>query len=298
MEKRSLGKTGMRVSVLGFGGSEIGFEKTAQHDVDRLLNAAIDAGLNVIDTAAFYPDSEKKIGDAIQSRRKEVFLFTKCGYPANDDPQYWRADVLTRSIEKSLSDLRTDHVDLVQLHSCGEATLRKGEAIDALRRAREAGKTRFVGYSGEGAAAMYAVECGAFDTLQTSVNIADQSSIDTTLPKAQAAGIGVIAKRPIANAAWKTGRKPVSAYHHVYWDRLQELDYDFLRDGLEDSISIALRFTLAQPAVATAIVGTTKPDRWSSNAKLLDAGPLDLALVERIRARWKTVARADWVGQI
>ena len=130
------------------------------------------------------------------------------------------------------------------------------------------------------------------------MNIADQSSIDATLPKAHAAGMGVIAKRPIANAAWKTGRKPVNAYHHVYWDRLQELDYDFLRDGLPDSISIALRFTLSQPGVSTAIVGTTRPDRWASNAALLDVGALDPALIERIRARWKAVTGPDWVGQI
>jgi len=298
MEQRNLGHTGMRVSVLGFGGSEIGFEQTSQSDVDRLLNAAMDAGLNVIDTAAFYPDSEKKIGAAIASRRSEVFLFTKCGHPGNDDPQYWTASALARSIDQSLSDLRTDQLDLVQLHSCGESILRKGEAIEALQRARDAGKTRFIGYSGEGSAAMYAVECGAFATLQTSVNIADQSSIETTLPKAAAAGMGVIAKRPIANAAWKTGRKPVSAYHHVYWDRLQELNYDFLRDGLNDSISIALRFTLAQPGVATAIVGTTKPDRWKHNAALLDVGPLDPALIERIRAKWNSVASKDWTGQI
>jgi aryl-alcohol dehydrogenase-like predicted oxidoreductase len=298
MEHRNLGRTGMQVSVLGFGGSEIGFEKTPQHDVDRLLNAAIDAGLKVIDTAAFYPDSEKKIGAAVGSRRKEFFLFTKCGYPGNDDPHSWNPEALSKSIDQSLADLRTDHADLIQLHSCGEATLRKGDAIDALRRARDAGKTRFIGYSGEGASSAYAVECGAFDTLQTSVNIADQSSIDATLPKAHAAGMGVIAKRPIANAAWKTGRKPVNAYHHVYWDRLQELDYDFLRDGLPDSISIALRFTLSQPGVSTAIVGTTRPDRWASNAALLDVGALDPALIERIRARWKAVTGPDWVGQI
>jgi aryl-alcohol dehydrogenase-like predicted oxidoreductase len=298
MEKRSLGKTGMQVSVLGFGGSEIGFEKTSQPDVDKLLNAAIDAGLNVIDTAAFYPDSEQKIGKAIGARRGEVFLFTKCGYPGNDNPEYWRADVLTRSIDRSLADLKTDHVDLVQLHSCGESTLRKGEAIEALRRAQAAGKTRHIGYSGEGAAALYAIECGAFATLQTSVNIADQSSIETSLPRALAAAMGVIAKRPIANAAWKTGRKPSNSYHHVYWERLDQLEYDFLRDGLPESISIALRFTLAQPAVATAIVGTTRPDRWSANASLLDAGPLDPALIERIRVRWAKVAKADWVGQI
>lgn len=298
METRILGKTGMRVSVLGFGGSEIGFEKTPQADVDQLLQGAVDAGLNVIDTAAFYPESEKKIGAAVGSRRGEFFVFTKCGYPGNDDPKAWSGAVLAQSIDRSLADLRTDHVDLMQLHSCGESTLRKGDAIDVLRRARDSGKTRFIGYSGEGAATAYAVGCGAFDTLQTSVNIADQSCIDSTLVKAQAAGMGVIAKRPIANAVWKTGRKPVNAYHHVYWERLQELKYDFLSDGLPESVSIALRFTLAQAGVTTAIVGTTKPGRWASNAQLLDAGPLDGALIERIRRRWKGVAKADWVGQI
>jgi len=254
--------------------------------------------LNVIDTAAMYPESEKKIAAAAGSRRASFLLFTKCGFPGTDDPQRWNRHALEKSIDRSLADLGTDHVDLMQLHSCGESTLREGDAIDVVRRARDAGKTRFIGYSGEGEAAQYAVESGAFDTLQTSVNIADQSSIESTLPKAHAMGMGVIAKRPIANAAWKTGRKPVSAYHHVYWDRLQELDYDFLRDGLPDSVSIALRFTLAQPGVGTAIVGTTRPDRWSSNAELLDAGPLDPALIERIRARWRSVATQGWIGQI
>ena len=288
----------MEVAALGFGGSEIGFEGAPQNDVDRLLNSALDAGLNVIDTAASYPESEKKIGEAIGKRRNEVFLFTKCGHSSNDDEQIWSAAALERSIERSLKDLKTDCVDLVQLHSCSENRLREGSVIEALRKARDAGKTRFIGYSGEESAALYAIECGAFDTLQTSVNIADQGSIETTLPKAAKAGMGVIAKRPIANAAWKTGRKPVSAYQHVYWERLQELKYEFLMDGLEESISIALRFTLAQPGVATAIVGTTKPGRWVSNAAMLNDASLDPALIERIRTRWKNTARADWAGQV
>ncbi len=298
METRDLGRTGLRVSALGFGGSEIGFEKAPQADVDRLLNSALDAGLNVIDTAAFYPESEKKIGRAIGSRRKNFFLFTKCGFPGSDDPEHWSSEALTRSIDRSLADLQTDYVDLIQLHTCSEPKLRQGEVIEALRRARDAGKTRFIGYSGEAEAALHAIECGAFDTLQTSVNIADQSSIDEILPKARAAGMGLIAKRPIANAAWKTGRKPASSYHHEYWDRLQELAYDFLCDGLQESISVALRFTLAQPGVSTAIVGTTKPDRWISNAAMLEAGPLDPALIERIRTRWRSVAKPHWVGQV
>jgi aryl-alcohol dehydrogenase-like predicted oxidoreductase len=297
LEKRRLGKTGMDVSVLGFGGSEIGFEKAEQSVVDALLGSALDAGLNVIDTAAIYPASEAKIGTAVGSRRNEFYLFTKCGNPMSNDDRYWNAATLTASIDQSLADLRTDHVDLVQLHSCSAEVLARGEAIEALQKARDAGKTRFIGYSGDNENAVYAIESGAFDTLQTSVNIADQSAIDMTLPKAHARGMGVIVKRPIANAAWKTGAKPVSSYHHVYWDRLQELKYDFLSGDLEESIAIALRFTLAQLGVTTAIVGTTKPDRWRANAKLLKAGPLSASAVEGIRARWEDIARPDWVGQ-
>jgi aryl-alcohol dehydrogenase-like predicted oxidoreductase len=297
MEKRRLGKTGMDVSVLGFGGAEIGFEKAEQSVVDALLNSALDAGLNVIDTAAIYPASEAKIGTAVGSRRNEFYLFTKCGNPMSNDDQYWNADTLSKSIDRSLADLRTDHVDLVQLHSCSAKVLARGEAIGALQKARDAGKTRYIGYSGDNENAVYAIESGVFDTLQTSVNIADQSAIDMTLPKAHGRGMGVIVKRPIANAAWKTGSKPVSSYHHVYWDRLQELKYDFLAGDLEESIAIALRFTLAQLGVTTAIVGTTKPDRWKANAKLLEAGALSPSAVQGIRARWKEAAGADWIGQ-
>jgi hypothetical protein len=253
--------------------------------------------LNVIDTAAGYPASEAKIGNAVSARRNEFFLFTKCGNSLSSDEQFWSETALTAAIDRSLTDLRTDHVDLVQLHSCNKEILQKGEAIQALQRAREAGKTRFIGYSGDNANAVFAIESGVFDTLQTSVSIADQSSIDTTLPRAKAAGMGVIVKRPIANAAWKTGAKPVNAYHHVYWGRLQQLKYDFLPGDLEAAISIALRFTLAQAGVSTAIVGTKHPERWKANAKLLEAGPLDAGTVAKIRARWKDVARADWVGQ-
>ena len=297
MTTRTLGSTGMEVTALGFGGAEIGHESTEPETVSRLLNAALDAGLNVIDTAECYGDSEELIGRAVSHRRGDYHLFTKCGHRSGFELPDWDPRMLAQSIDRSLQRLRVEHVDVVQLHSCSEELLRQGEVIRVLQDARDAGKTRFLGYSGDRQAARYAIECGAFDTLQTSVSIADQEAIELTLPLARERGMGVIAKRPIANAAWKTGRRPESSYHHAYWERLQALDYDFLKQPLPDAIATALRFTLSVPGVHTAIVGTTRPERWQENAALLGAGLLPHSEFQAIRARWNAVAQPNWAGQ-
>ncbi len=288
----------MEISVLGFGGAEIGFDGTPTEDVGRLLGAALDAGLNVIDTAECY-GSEGPIGDAVAHRRNDFYLFTKCGHASGFPEPDWDITMLEKSIDRSLALLKTDCVDLLQLHSCGEDLLRQGDVIAILQRAREAGKTRFIGYSGDSNDALYAVKCGAFDTLQTSVNIADQQCIDLTLPEAAKAGMGVIAKRPIANVSWKSGANPPeNSYHHSYWERLGKLAYPFLSSSFDSlAVSIALRFALAQQGVTTAIVGTTKPDRWKQNAALLESGPLAPSEIQAIRDRWHAVAGADWTGQ-
>lgn len=299
MEKRRLGKTDMDVSVLGFGGSEIGYERASRETVAQLLNSALDAGLNVIDTAECYYNSEELIGEAVSNRREEFYLFTKCGHPHGfGEHADWSKDSILESIQRSLRRLRTDKIDIVQLHSCSETELRKGEAIDALQTAREKGYTRYIGYSGDSHAARFAVETGAFDTLQTSVNIADQEAIELTLPLAREKQMGVIAKRPIANAAWKTGHRPIDSYHHEYFERLRKLNYDFLRGDINRSISIALRFTLSAAGVHTAIVGTKKPERWRENARLLEAGALSENEFHAIRERWEECAPRTWIGQI
>jgi aryl-alcohol dehydrogenase-like predicted oxidoreductase len=296
MEKRQLGKTDMHVSVLGFGGAEIGFEKASPEVVSRLLSEALDAGLNIIDTAECYPNSEELIGGAVADRRDQFYLFTKCGHPDSYEVADWRPESLLSTVERSLRRLKTDRVDLVQLHSCSEQDLRNGDVIAALEQALAKGQTRYIGYSGDGSAARFAIECGAFDTLQTSLSIADQEAIDLTLPLARERQVGVIVKRPIANAVWRYAEKPANGYIVPYWERLGKLNYDFLQTQPENAASIALRFTLSQAGVHTAIVGTANPARWRQNAALLAAGPLEADLVASIRNRWKEVASRTWVG--
>jgi aryl-alcohol dehydrogenase-like predicted oxidoreductase len=297
LEKRQYGNTGMNVSVLGFGGAEIGYQDATEKTVDKLLGGALDAGLNVIDTAECYKISEELIGKTVSKRRDDYYLFTKCGHASGFDLPDWDPKLLEMSIDRSLKRLQTDFVDVIHLHSCSEELLRRGEVIEVLQRAKEQGKTRFIGYSGDHKAALYAVQSGVFDSLETSLSIADQEAIELTIPEAARRGMGVVIKRPIANAAWRTGHKPESAYHHPYWERLQELKYDFLEGDLKDSVGTALRFTLSIPGVHTAIVGTANPGRWLENAQLADQGPLPKEQFDAIRSRWKETAGADWIGK-
>lgn len=305
LERRKFGKTDMQVAVLGFGGAEIGFEKTDKATVAKLLNAALDAGLNVVDTAECYLDSEIAIGEAIGARRKEYYLFTKCGHTSADGKrgEDWSKEGVLASVERSLKRLKTDAVDLVQLHSCSLDELKKGACIEGLELAKKQGKTRYVGYSGDSLSAKWAVESGRFDSLQTSINVADQECIELVLPLAKEKQMGVIAKRPIANAAWRHDAKPENAYHETYWRRLQELDYAWAKgdarknEGVDGPAATAMRFTAMQPGVCVLIVGTTKPERWKQNATLMEAGPLPKELEGAIRARWKNVAKPDWIGQ-
>lgn len=297
MEYRTFGSTEMKVSVLGFGGSEIGFLGADFSEVETGLNAALDAGLNVIDTAECYVDSEAQIGRAVGHRRDDFFLFTKCGHRFQGGPELpdWSPALLEASLDHSLKALRTHCVDLLQLHSCSREVLERGEVVEFVQRAKASGKTRFIGYSGDSQNAVYALGLGVFDAFQTSVNIADQECIDLTLPLAE--GLGVIAKRPVANVSWqKWPEMPDRQYGREYWERLRELNYDFLSSPLAESFEIALRFTLAQ-SVSTMIVGTTKPSRWAQNAAIIAKGPLPADQVEAIRARWNEVAHPDWIGQ-
>ncbi|MGI8640213.1 MAG: aldo/keto reductase [Pyrinomonadaceae bacterium] len=297
MEKRKFGKTDMEFSVLGFGGAEIGYNPNqTQAEVNDLLNSALDAGLNVIDTAAAYKTSEEMIGKAVGNRRKDFYLLTKCGELDAFTRVDWSKKGILETIETSLRALKTDYLDIAQLHSCSAEILHQGDCIEGLQRAQEKGYTRFIGYSGDNEDVRAAIEMDVFDSLQTSVSIADQTPIDGNIKLAAGKGLGVIAKRPIANAVWRHKEKPADSYHHEYWDRIQKLKFDFLNKSLEEATATALRFTLSIPGVGVAIVGTTRPKRWQENAKFVAEGKLSSEEFEAIRDRWREAADADWVG--
>lgn len=299
MEYTNLGKTKLEVSRIGFGGAEIGYHNESQKTVDELLNSALDAGLNLIDTAAAYWTSEAMIGEALGRRRQDVVLITKCGALDGFTRSDWSKKGILDTIRNSLKLLQTDFLDVEQLHSCDKEIIRRGEAIEALIVAKERGYIRYAGYSGDGEDAKAAIETDFFDTLQTSVSIADQEAIELTLPLAAEREMGVIAKRPLANVVWRHDSKPEDAYHHEYWDRIQELQYGFFDGELSESVARALNFTLSVGGVDTAIVGTTKPGRWQENAEMI--GRVEMGEKEHasIRERWREISEGkNWKGQV
>lgn len=299
METRRLGKTDMEVSLLGFGASEIGLLGTPLKDVEELLGQALDSGLNVIDTAECYEESEEKIGKSIGHRRQDYYLFTKCGHASGFELPNWHPDLLELSIDRSLKRLKTDYLDLIQLHSCSRSAIMEEEVIAVLMRAKEKGKVRYIGYSGDSDSALFAVKSGKFDVLQTSISIADQEAITLTLPRARSKGMGIIAKRPIANVAWQWGNNPPpNAYHLPYWERLRQLNYWFLgKDDLNEAVETSLRFTIGIAGVSTVIVGTTMICRLNQNVAIVRKGALSRSEAATIQQRWRVESvDKNWVG--
>ena len=300
METRPFGNTGLKVSRLGIGLAEIGMHLPAEEQARAavVLNTALDNGINLLDTAACYGNSEELIGDAVSHRRDEYILATKCGHASGDETgEAWTGPTVARSIDRSLRRLKTDHVDIVQLHSCDVDVLEKGEAIRALEDARDAGKTRFISYSGDEEAAAWAVNSGVFATLQTTFNLVDQNARRGLLENARNAGMGIIIKRPIANGIWGGGPNQTRATSR--FDDISTRVAAMLNEGPvpgapADRILLALGFTFAHPQVDTAIVGTTNPDHLLSNIEMVNSG-LDLAggVVEELYRRFDVLG-AEW----
>jgi aryl-alcohol dehydrogenase-like predicted oxidoreductase len=293
MEKRQLGKTDMHVTRLGVGLSEIG-SGVSEGIASDVLNTALDAGINFLDTAECYNQSEELVGKAVSHRRSNFFLATKTGHVSGGyDGQEWTAKTVRDSIDRSLKRMKTDYVDLVQLHSCSVDILKKGEVTQVLQEAKQAGKTRYIGYSGDNAPALWAVESGLFDTLQTSFNLVDQKARVELFEKAKAKGMGIIVKRPIANGAWGAKSSP-SGYARGYFERSQKmLALGNLPQAPDDRILLALGFTLAHEVVDVAIVGTKTPAYMQRNVEMLGELPIFDAAIAELHKRFEKLGK-DW----
>ncbi len=271
MQKTPLGRTGLEVTPLGFGAMHLNDGRVTEDEAGHLLNAVLDAGVNLIDTARGYGLSEERIGRHIAHRRSEYVLSTKVGYgiPGVDD---WSYDCIVAGVDAALGRMRTEILDIVHLHSCPLHVLERGDVVRALHGCQQRGKLRVAAYSGDGAELRWAIDSGHFGSVQASVSVCDQANLVQHLGVAQARGVGVIAKRPLAGAVWRHARRPDDFAEGQYWDRFKSMGLD--ARGM-DWAELALRFAAFAPGVGSAIVGTKTPDNFIRNVAVVNQGALE-----------------------
>ena len=287
------GASSLNVSLLGLGAGQIGDERLDEAQVGHLLNVALDAGIRLIDTAPSYGISEARIGRHLAHRRGEFVLSTKFGYGIEGVVD-WSGECIARGVDRALQRLQTDHIDMAFLHSCALHVLQRGDVIDALERARQAGKIGYAGYSGENGAVHFALASGRFQALETSLNLCDQKSIDEVVPQARAAGMVVIAKRPVANTPWRYRERPTGQYVDEYWQRWQAMAVD--PQG-QDWHELALRFAAWHTGAHSCIVGTASVEHLRRNADIVARGPLPGPWVQTLREAFARHG-AQWIGQV
>ena len=282
LPRRALGRTGLEVTQLGFGAAERGLPDSADFDEQAVgvLNAALDAGVNLIDTAPDYGASEERIGRYVGHRRREFHLATKCGCNIDEDGNrlepghLWTADRLRSNIDQSLRRLRTDCVDLLQMHNPSVEDVERGGLVEALEEIRAAGKTRFIGVSSTNPHLAAFAASGAFDVFQIPYSALEREH-ETRIQEAAGAGAGILVRGGIG-LGHRGGERRQAIWEKA---RLGELCGGMSRH------EFILRFTLSHPSCHTTIVGTTSLDHMRSNLDAARAGPLPPDLYAEARAR-------------
>ncbi len=294
MDTRPLGATGLTVSAVGLGAGRLGRSDVSEEQAAELLLGALDAGVTLVDAARSYGLAEERIGRYLSAAhaRGEVVLTTKGGYGVDmvDD---WTHAAIVRGIERALSTMGIEAIDVFFLHSCPKEVALREDLLEALDRAREAGKVRFLGYSGEGEALGACVRSARFHVVQCSVSLFDQRNLEAIIPSAESRGVGVIAKRPLANAVWQVTSWP-DGEDVEYWQRMQAMQLSKPADGWLD---LAVRWSAFAPGVASAIVGTSRIDHLTDAIEAAARGDLSPALRNQIATAFAVKDRG-WGGKV
>ena len=321
MQYRALGKTGLRVSALGFGCGNVGglMVRGSPRERERAVARAIELGINYFDTAPLYGDglSVEHLGATLKTLAANVIVGTKFRLAAADLKDIGGA--VARSLEASLKRLRLERVDLFQLHNViGEpqalpVTQVLGEIRAALQRVQQEGKTRFFGITalGDPGALHQVVGAGGFDTAQVCYNLLNPSAgcpvpagfpapdFRLLLARCREHAMGVIGIRALAAGALSgtAARHPVAVPtvapiasgpdYETDVARAQKLSPLVQEGHAADLVEAALRFVVTSDAVSTVLLGYSSLDQLEHAAAAVAKGPLPPAALERLRSLWR-----------
>ena len=300
VRKRKLGNTGLEVSEVGYGALEIGRDWAADCNPDpshpteaeagRVLNAVLDRGINFIDTAPAYWNSEEFIGKAIAHRRSEYILATKVGEHCDRSGSFYdySAKATLEFIDRSLKRLQTEYIDLLQIHSASIEVLERGETFGAMQEAQRAGKVRHLGMTGGIAECERAVELGGYETVQFPYNLLNRSAENRLFGLAREKNVGCIIMRGLA------GGKLTSKYSNLQDQKLVEVIRELDRIAAPELLAaVAVRFVMARPEVSSAIFGTRRIEAVDENLLAVEK-KLDSGVAARIASVLRTCPITAW----
>ena len=289
---KALGRTGLQVTRLGFGAMEIrglriwSGRPVTDDQAKIILNEVLDSGINFIDTANDYGRSEEFIGKFIAHRRGEYYLATKCGCnvthrdeTTDDTPHVWTRENLMRGLHESLKRMKTDYIDIMQLHNPPVEDCEKGALVDALEEMRRDGKVRWVSISTTLPHLPTYLQWGRFDTFQIPYSALERDH-ENWITRAAEAGIGTIIRGGVAR-----GEPGVGLGRSDRWEKFEQAHLDDLCEPGENRTTFLLRYTLSHPDVDTIIVGTLYPEHLHENLQAVQRGPLPASVYAEAKKR-------------
>jgi aryl-alcohol dehydrogenase-like predicted oxidoreductase len=296
---RTFGKTGVDVTVLGFGAMELRGSphgpEIADRDAGTLLNTVLDSGVTFIDTSIDYGRSEELIGRYISHRRDEYFLASKCGCPLGQFPPETPRPLphdftpanLRAGLQQSLARLKTDHLDLVQIHaSPSRSQLEHDGTVECLQELQSEGTVRFIGMSGTLPHLADHLAMGVFDAFQIPYS-ALQREHEQLITRAASAGAGTVIRGGVARGApadEKAWQGPFGMSEGTAQSRWEGAGLEDLLGGM-DRMTFVLRFTLSHPGLHTTIVGTSNAEHFAANLAAAEQGPLPDDVYEETKRR-------------
>lgn len=307
LPKRTLGRTGLQVTTLGYGALElrgmvagVGRPLTPGQP-ERILNAVLDAGINFIDVAVDYGEAEEHIGRCISNRRQEFFLASKCGCPPDVTKfspsertrfgtplprlhDYSRRNIM-RAAHQSLRRMKTDYLDILQFHfSPAKEVLEQEGAIQTLQNLKQEGKIRFLGCSSILPNITDHIKMGVFDVFQIPYS-ALQPGHEAVIAEAAKAGAGIVIRGGVARGEPGVGQGSADV-----WKLWEQAKMDEWLEGMS-ATEFMLRFTITSPNIHTTIVGTLNPAHLQENVAAVLKGTLSASMYNEAKRRL-AVARA------
>jgi len=297
LTKRTLGRTGLFVTDLSYGAMEVrgsriwGGRPVTEEQAQTILNAVLDTGINFIDTANDYGRSEEFIGKYLSHRRSEFTIATKCGCTVvhkdentDDTPHVWTRDNLFRGLHESLERMKTDYVDVMQLHNPGVEQTQQGDLVGVLQEMKQQGKVRWIGCSATHPHIETYINLGVFDVFQIPYSALERQH-EQAITQAAQSGAGTIIRGGVAR-----GEPGEGLGNQDRWAAFEKANLDELRQDGESRTAFLLRFTLSHPDMHTTIVGTLIPKHLEENVRIAEMGPLPADVYEEAKRRLDAAA--------